>query len=156
MNSVKTMVKYYIHFIAWSSRMNSAKTMVKYYIHAIAWLLYSGHSLASVVEQAMRTFQNSKTLAGNMSMFWQVVLESVMTNFSKFKSFGGKYLYVVSLALGNSRSLRPYVQINHLFRKFLRGVLSKYSQSVTLARPSFVIIGDVNFNFCNSVVTSMS
>ena len=119
-------------------------------------ILYSGHSLASVVEQAMRTFQNSKTLAGNMSMFWQVVLESVMTNFSKFKSFGGKYLYVVSLALGNSRSLRPYVQINLLFRKFLRGVLSKYSQSVTLARRSFVIIGDVNFNFCNSVVTSMS
>ena len=114
-------------------------------------ILYSGHSLAT-----MRTVQNSKTLAGNMSMFWQVVLESVMTNFSKFKSFGGKYLYVVSLALGNSRSLRPYVQINHLFRKFLRGVLSKYSQSVTLARPSFVIIGDVNFNFCNSVVTSMS
>ena len=114
-------------------------------------ILYSGHSLAT-----MRTVQNSKTLAGNMSMFWQVVLESVMTNFSKFKSFGGKYLYVVSLALGNSRSLRPYVQINHLFRKFLWGVLSKYSQSVTLARPSFVIIGDVNFNFCNSVVTSMS
>ena len=138
MNGAKTMVKYYIHIIAWSSRMNSAKTMVKYYIHAIAWLLYSGHSLASVVEQAMRTFQNSKTLAGNMSMFWQVVLESVMTNFSKFKSFGGKYLYVVSLALGNSRSWRPYLQINHLLKKFLQDVLKVLTISDTGGRGMFI------------------
>ena len=72
--------------------MNTAKSMVKYHIHIIAWLLYSRHSLARVVEQAMRTFQNSKTLAGNISMFWQVVLESVMTKLFKIQNLGGKYV----------------------------------------------------------------